>query len=121
MLRIVYGARLLLTFLADVVTSGFATAWFIIRPGEPPTPGLLRISFSGLDSRGAAVLGGMITLTPGTTTLDIELEGETGQGELLLHLLDASDPKGTAEAITRRFEVPLRRVFPGGARPGGVA
>ncbi|MGF1466948.1 MAG: Na+/H+ antiporter subunit E [Sandaracinaceae bacterium] len=120
MTRLLFAARLVLVFLADVVLSGLTTAWLIVRPGRgTPTPGFLRMPFSGLDARGAAVLGGMITLTPGTTTLDIDLDAETGQGELLLHLLDASDPEGAARAIHRRLVGPLRRVFPG--PPGRTA
>jgi len=111
-MRAIHAARLVLVFLADVVLSGLSTAWLIVRPGPRPTPGLLRMPFSGLDGRGAAVLGGLITLTPGTTTLDIELDVETGRGELLLHLLDASDTEAATRSIRRRFEAPLREIFP---------
>ena len=69
MTRLLVGAKLVLLFLSDVVRSGLSTAWLIVRPGPRPTPGLLRMPFSGLDARGASVLGAMITLTPGTTTL----------------------------------------------------
>lgn len=112
MTRLLVAVRLALVFLLDLVHSGLATAWLIVRPGPAPTPGLLRVPFSGLDERGAAVLGALISLTPGTTTLDIVLDEAPGRGELLLHLLDASDIDGAAAAIRRRFEVPLRRVFP---------
>jgi multisubunit Na+/H+ antiporter MnhE subunit len=113
--RALFAARLAGGFLVDVVLSGLWTAWLIVRPGPRPTPGLLRMRFSGLDARGAAILGGLITLTPGTTTLDIALDEGRGDGELLLHLLDASDRAGAARDIERRFVAPLRRVFPGGA------
>jgi multicomponent K+:H+ antiporter subunit E/multicomponent Na+:H+ antiporter subunit E len=42
----------------------------------------------------------MITLTPGTTTIDIDLE----RREMLLHVLDASDLDGMLAAIRRDFE-----------------
>ena len=115
MTRLLVGAKLVLLFLSDVVRSGLSTAWLIVRPGPRPTPGLLRMPFSGLDARGASVLGAMITLTPGTTTLDIALDEESGRGELLPHLLDRSDPEAAARAIRRRFEAPLRRIFPASA------
>lgn len=99
---------LLAVFVAELVVSGLATAWLIVRPGPAPEAGLMRIGYADLDEQGAAVLGALITLTPGTTTLDIDLE----RRELLLHLLDASDRQAAAASIHRRFERPLRRLFP---------
>lgn len=94
-------------FLWQLVTSGLSTAWLIARPGAPPTPALARVRFSGLDETGAALLGCLITLTPGTTTLDVDLE----RGELLLHLLDGSNPAATAATIHAQLERPLQRIF----------
>ena len=95
---------LLVVFFIEMVVSGATTAWLIVRPGRSPEPGLLRIRYSGIDPIGAAVLGAMITLTPGTTTIDVDVE----RGELLLHLLDASDPASVARSIRKRFERPCR-------------
>jgi multisubunit Na+/H+ antiporter MnhE subunit len=63
--------------------------------------------FSGLDETGAALLGSLITLTPGTTTLDVDME----RRELLLHLLDGSDPEGAVRSIHAELERPLQRIF----------
>lgn len=98
---------LLAVFLGQVVTSSLSTAWLIVRPRRPE-PGLMRIGFSGLSARGAATLGAMITLTPGTTAIDVDFE----RGQMLLHVLDASDPAAVADDIRMRFELPLRRLFP---------
>lgn len=104
------GARLLLRFLFQVVTSGLTTAWSIVRPGRRPTPGLIRMRYDNLSEFGVTVMGAMITLTPGTTTIDIDTE----QQELLLHLLDASSPTRTINKIRVQFERPLQRMFPAG-------
>ena len=53
------------------------------------------------------------TLTPGTTTVHVDL----GRGEMLLHMLDLSDPGRAAHDIERRFEIPLRRLFPAQEHP----
>lgn len=108
--RIAIALGLALVFLGQVVSSGLLTAWFIVRPGHRPASGLIRISFSGVSPTGAAMLGSMITLTPGTTTIDIDVE----RGEMLLHLLDASAPDTVAHEIHQRFELPMRRIFPKG-------
>jgi len=107
--RLFTSVALLAVFLGQVVSSGATTAWLIVRPGPRPAPGLVRIGFTGLSPAGAAMLGAMITLTPGTTTIDIDLV----RGEMLLHLLDASHPVALARDIRRRFELPMRKLFPG--------
>lgn len=102
------GVRLLLRFLFQVVTSGLTTAWSIVRPGRRPTPGLIRMRYDNLSEFGVTVMGCMITLTPGTTTIDIDTERK----ELLLHLLDAGNPERTIAKIRRQFERPLQRMYP---------
>jgi multisubunit Na+/H+ antiporter MnhE subunit len=107
MQRLLAIVELMRQFVVQLVTSGLATAWAILRPGEPPASGIVRTRFTNLDERGAALLGCMVTLTPGTTTIDIDME----RGELLLHLLDVSQARDAVTGL-RRFEVPLRHLFP---------
>ncbi len=103
-------ATLLGLFLWELITSGLSTAWTILRPGARPRPGLARLDYGALGPRGAALLGGMITLTPGTTTIDIDLE----RHELLVHLLDAAHAEATARTIRRRFQRRIAELFPEG-------
>jgi multisubunit Na+/H+ antiporter MnhE subunit len=104
MSRPVAALLLLLRFLIAVVVSGAQTALVILRASAgrtgSPTSAFVRLRFAPMDARGAALLGGMITLTPGTTTVDIDLE----RREMLLHVLDASDLDGLLAAIRRDFE-----------------
>lgn len=99
---------LLATFLWQIVASGTVTAWIIVRPGVRPTPALVRMRFAGLSETGAALLGCMITLTPGTTTIDIDM----ARGEMLLHLLDGADPAAALASVHADFERPLRVLCP---------
>ena len=73
-----------------------------------PVPTFIRMSYGPMDDRGAAILGSLISLTPGTTTLDID----PGRRELLLHLLDGADPAAAVAGIRHHFEAPLLRLFP---------
>lgn len=102
---------LLSHFFVQLVLSGLVTAWLIVRPGSTRPSALARVPFEGLNETGAAVLGCLLTLTPGTTALDIDMQEHT----LLIHLLDATHPERTASKIRHRFEIPLRRLFPRGA------
>jgi multisubunit Na+/H+ antiporter MnhE subunit len=108
MSRVAIAVALLARFLWQVLASGLATAWLIVRPGRRPQPGLIRMRFERLSETGAALLGCMITLTPGTTTIDIDME----RGEMLIHLLDDSDPAAAVAGIRRQFESNLQRLFP---------
>lgn len=110
---------LLLRFLRAVLVSGLQTVRVILasgRPGGTPPPvALLRVGFAPMSAQGAALLGCMVSLTPGTTTIDIDMEHR----ELLLHVLDASDTGSLVAGIRRDFEPGLLALFGtcGGERP----
>lgn len=100
---------LILNLFRDLISSGWATARLILRPGEPPRSGFARLSYGDLPAPAANLLGALITLTPGTTTLDIDLE----RGEMLLHLLDLEGVEATLAAIRRDFLAPIRTLYGG--------
>lgn len=91
---------LLLRFALSVVRSGLGTAALILRVKSRPEPALVRMKLAPMSASGAALLGSLVTLTPGTTTIDIDLE----RGEMLLHLLDGSDPAAAVQQIRAEFE-----------------
>lgn len=109
--RLLAAVRLLFHFLKAVVVSGFQTVAVILRSslGErtPPQAAFVRVRFAPMSEAGAALLGCMVTLTPGTTTLDIDMK----RCELLLHVLDASDPEGLVRGIREDFEPGLIALF----------
>lgn len=109
--RFVAATLLLLRFLRAVVVSGLQTVRVILaagRPGGTPPPvALLRVGFAPMSAQGAALLGCMVSLTPGTTTIDIDMQ----RRELLLHVLDASDTDALVAGIRRDFEPGLVALF----------
>lgn len=108
MTRALLAIALLLRFIGQVLLSGIDTAWQIVRPLQRPVPRFIRMAYGPMDDRGAAILGSLISLTPGTTTLDID----PVRRELLLHMLDGGDPAAAVAGIRRHFEAPLLRLFP---------
>lgn len=100
-----------LRFAWALVTSGVRTVGVILRTGlrlgPPPPAGFVRMAFAPMSARGAALLGCMITLTPGTSVIDVDLEAR----EMLLHMLDTSDAASVVEAIRREFEPGLVALF----------
>ena len=99
--------RLLLHFVGHCVLAGLATARIILRRTPPPA-GLVRMRFAPMSPAGAAVLGAMVTLSPGTTVIDIDLE----QREMLLHLLDTQDAAASLNVVRRDFERDIVALFP---------
>lgn len=98
---------LLWRFPVEVVLSGWSTGWLILAGGSSLKPGFARISYGEISEAGAVMLGLLLTLTPGTTTLDID----PVRRELLLHLLDTRAVAGTLDAIGQRFVHPIRVLF----------
>lgn len=87
-------------FVVQLVLSGVATLRIILAPRVSARPVLMRYEFAPLSEAGAALLAALVTLTPGTTVVDIDMASHS----LLLHLLDGGDEAGTAAGIRRHFE-----------------
>jgi multisubunit Na+/H+ antiporter MnhE subunit len=100
-------ARLLLRFLGHSVLAGVSTARIILRRRLPPA-GLVRLPYTPMSETGAAVLGAMVTLTPGSSVIDID----PVRCELLMHLLDVRTAESAAAAIRRDFERDIAALFP---------
>jgi multisubunit Na+/H+ antiporter MnhE subunit len=109
--KLIAAVVLLVRFLKAVVISGFQTVQVILRAslGErrPPPAAFLRVKFAPMSAQGASILGCMITLTPGTTTLDIDMD----KREILMHVLDASDTDALVQGIREDFEPGLVALF----------
>lgn len=107
--RLLAALRLLALFLRAVLLSGLQTLVVILRsrPGQPPPVALLRVRHAPMSETGAVLLGCMVSLTPGTTTLDIDVDGH----ELLLHVLDATDTEALLRVIREDFEPGLLALF----------
>jgi multisubunit Na+/H+ antiporter MnhE subunit len=101
--------RLAFNFMKEVVVSGGITTLIILRGGKSLQPGFVRMSYGDLGETAADFLGALVSLTPGTTTVDIDPE----RRELLLHLLDVTREEQTLGAIRRDFLQPVRTLFGG--------
>lgn len=94
-------------FLWHCMLSGLTTAAIIIRRNRPQA-GLVRITFLPMSEAGAALLGAMVTLTPGTTVIDVDME----RREMLLHLLDQKASGASITTIHEDFERRIAKIFP---------
>ena len=103
MRRLAYSAILALNLLKLGLLAGWDTARVILRPPVGLHSGLTRMPYGELDPRMASLLGALISLTPGTTAVAIDLE----RRELLLHLLDLEQREAALAAIRRDLLGPL--------------
>jgi multisubunit Na+/H+ antiporter MnhE subunit len=101
--------RLVFNFMKEIVVSGAITTLIILRGGKSLQPGFVRMSYGDLGETAADFLGALVSLTPGTTTVDIDPE----RRELLLHLLDMTRAEQTLAAIRRDFLLPVRTLSGG--------
>lgn len=106
-LRPIILARLLLRFAGHCVHSGLTTARVILQRNPPPA-GLIRLRFAPMSATGAAVLGALVTLTPGSSAIDVDPQ----RREILMHLLDIRTAEATLAAIRHDFEQDVCALFP---------
>ena len=99
-MKIIYAVMMLIiNFFKAAFLSGIDTAKVILTGSRHGHDGLARISYGELNDNTASLLGAMITLTPGTTLIDIDTENR----ELVLHLLILEDLDETVALIQHEF------------------
>jgi multicomponent Na+:H+ antiporter subunit E len=81
--------RLILVFLYELVVANMQLARDILRPVPPFQPGFLAFDVRDLPPMETVLLGNMISLTPGTLTVDASDDGYT----LYIHTVYAQDPE----------------------------
>ncbi len=100
-------AALLLTLrvLADIVVANLEVARRVLGPVGQLRPAFLEVPLDIRDPFVASLLGSIVSLTPGTVSIDIE------DGVLLVHALHVTDADAAIAEIKTRYETPLRKAF----------
>lgn len=96
-------AKLVFNFFKDVVLSGWSTALLILRNASCTESGTTKMPYGDLGPNAASLLGSLISLTPGTTMIEMDLE----RREFLIHLLDLRKRDATIATIQRDLLAPL--------------
>lgn len=111
--RLVAALQLLLRFVKAMVFSGVQTLRIIVLHGlrlRPlPPSGLRSMRFTPMHPQGVALLTAMVSLTPGTTVIEIDVE----RHEMLIHMLDTRGAEAAATEIRATLEPPLLVLFGG--------
>ena len=94
--------------LWDILVSNVQVAWLVLfRRGESLRSRFIVVPLELRSPEAIAVLAGTITMTPGTVSADLSVDGRA----LLVHCLETSDPAAAVAAIKDRYERRLMRIF----------
>ncbi len=103
-LRVIGFARFLLAFTYELVMANIQIAKSVLfQKREDLAPGFVDYPVGGLSKFEIIVLSHCITLTPGTTTVEVADDFS----HLVLHAFDARDPAGTCASIKKGLEAPI--------------
>ena len=94
-------------FVRALVSSAWATSVLIVTASDVPHRRFAKLPYGDLPEPGVLMLAAMVSLTPGTSTVDIDTERK----ELTLHVLDTEDLQATLSTIEHEFVNPIRTLF----------
>jgi len=100
---------LLLLFLRELMMSAIKVALLVIRPDMHAqlSPGLIKFPLRAQSDAEIAVLANLITLTPGTLSVDVSDDRKT----LYIHALTIGDREALIADIAQGFERKVMEVF----------
>ncbi len=99
--------RLLLLFLWDIVVANLVVAKLVLGPQRTLQPCFIYLQLELENDFAIVLLANMITLTPGTVSVDVSGDRRT----LIVHCLSEPEPESAAALIKERYERPLKEIF----------
>jgi multicomponent K+:H+ antiporter subunit E len=107
----IYKPLLLVKFMAvlvwDIVVANLVLALRILGPLHKLQPAFMRVPLDIEQEFTITLLASTISLTPGTVSADLNMEGRF----LLVHSLHVNDIDAAIAEIKQRYEAPLKEVF----------
>lgn len=106
--RPLLAARYAGALLWDIAVANLQVALLVLGPKKRIRPAFVRYPLELKNEFATVVLASTISLTPGTVTVDVDLEGRA----LVIHCLNAPDPAVLVQRIRRKYETPLKEILP---------
>jgi multicomponent Na+:H+ antiporter subunit E len=94
--------------LWSIIKSNVDVARVVLSPTMPIKPGIIGIPLDVQSERGMTILANIITLTPGTVSLDISSDRKT----LYIHTLDVGNAENLRRDIKEDFERRVLKLAP---------
>jgi len=101
------GLRLIGRVLRDILIANLEVARRVVGPIRSLRPAFLEVPLDIADPFVATLLGSIVSLTPGTVSVEIDRHRRI----LLVHALHVEDQAAAIAQIKARYEAPLRKVF----------
>ena len=98
---------LALLFLKELALSAWTVALTVLKPRMDIKPGIFAFPLTVDRDFEITLLANLITLTPGTLSVDVSEDGRT----LYVHALDCSNPQAARKAIAEGFERRIMEAF----------
>ena len=107
--RVWKGLTLILFFLKEIIISNIRVTWEVITPGHGMTPGVIAVPLDIESELGITLLANMITMTPGTLSLDVSKDKKI----LYVHsmYIDNKDSEALKKKIKYDFERRIMEVM----------
>lgn len=97
-------------FLYECLKANIDVAYRVLHPDVPIRPGTVKVKIRLRSDAGVTFLANSVSLTPGTTTVDVDME----KGFMYVHWLyvrDDYDRSSMSLPIVEKFERILERIF----------
>jgi multicomponent Na+:H+ antiporter subunit E len=91
-------------FIKELIKANLRVAYDVLTPGLQIRPGVIAIPLDARTDAEITLLANLITLTPGTLSLDVSVDRRT----LYIHAMYIDDPEAVRQQIKHGFE---RRVL----------
>ena len=105
--RLARGVGLALFFLWELLVSSLRVAWDVLTPRQRMRPAIVAVPLEELSDGEITLLANLISLTPGTLSLDVSADKRT----LFVHAMDVGDPDALVRSLKRDFERRVRGVL----------
>jgi multicomponent Na+:H+ antiporter subunit E len=108
-IRLLRVAALVWLFIYELVLSAVRVAWLVVQPrlNDKLSPLMIEFPLTVTRPGEISLLANLITLTPGTLSVDVSEDGKT----LLIHALRVDDAEAAIAEIRDGFETAVARAF----------
>jgi multicomponent K+:H+ antiporter subunit E len=99
--------KLMLLVLYDIIIANLVLVVRVLGPERKLQPAFMIVPLDIEQDFTITLLASAISLTPGTVSADLDMEGRY----LLVHSLHVDDPEAAVGEIKQRYEAPLKEIF----------
>ncbi|MET3112230.1 multicomponent Na+:H+ antiporter subunit E [Salinicoccus halitifaciens] len=104
--RVIAFVRLVWIFLIEMIKANIDVAKVVLRPRMNHKPGIIAVETSLETELEISTLAALITLTPGTVSMDFSSDGKT----IYVHSIDVDDQDAMVAQIKGSFEKAIKEV-----------